>query len=461
MNRLHLEVVGSLLVVACSTAEPELPAIPEPVLDGLSAAVTRQLTGARDAALASPADPLRAGRYGMLLQAYQQDEAASDMYLRATTLAPGEFRWAYYRAYMLESLGEPEASIAAYRAALAINPGYPPAALRLANGLLSQGEHESARQSFASILEQNPESTPARVGLGQTLLASGDDSGAREVFEQVLARQESNAIAHYGLAQIMRTLGDTEAAAEHLRLFEQYRTMQPLSRDLLLSEIGGLNQSDQPSMQRARHSLSRGDVAGAIEHYEEAIRRNPGNTGARVTLVGLYSAINDFANAEKHYNGALPLVPEDVKLHFNYAFSQQRRGKHNAAIEIFGRALALNPDDADSLAYLGVSQLAIGERDAAVESLQRAVATNPQQREGNARLGHVLLENGDADQAVPYLEKATRRDDRYSITYLIVLADAWKQLGDAEAAAKARRRALGLARQFGDERADALADAEG
>lgn len=444
-------------LVGCASDTPPLE-IPSPVFDGLTTEAVSALTAARDAVAADPDDAGRAGHYGMLLQAYRQVDAAGKMYAHATALAPDEFRWAYYHAYVLETQGDPEAALAAYESAMRVNPNYAPGHLRRAQLLLVQGQQAQAREAFVTLLKQKPEFTEAAVGLGQTLMAIEDNDKAQMVFERVLVMDSNNAKAHYGLAQIKRTLGDTEAAAEHLRLFEQYRAVTRLSPDRLLSEIGELNRSDRPSMQRARNAVSRGDVQGAIGHFEEAIRRNPGNAGARVSLVGLYAAADDFVSAEKHYKGALELAPDNFKLHFSFGFSQQRRGLHAEAIEMFNRALSLNPDDADSHAYLGVSQLALGERDAALASLQKAVALNPQQREGNARLGQVLLENGDAEDAIQYLANATRRDDRYSITYLILLAEAWRQMENPDEAGKARQRALGLARRFNDERADALAE---
>lgn len=446
-----------LTLVACSGDIPPAD-VPQPVLEGLTADTAKELTSARDAVLLHPDDATRAGHYGMLLHAYRQEKIAAVMYERASQLAPEEYRWSYYHAYLLESLGDPDAAVTAYGEALRINLNYSPGHLRMANLLLSQGRESEARDQYLAILKTNPGFTPAAVGLGQAFIAMNNETAAQKVFDQVLLQDSTNAKAHYGLAQIQRSLGDTVAATEHLRLFEQFRSVQRLSPDRLLSEIGELNKSDRPSMQRARNSLSRGDVQGAIAHFEQAIERNPDNTGARVSLVGLYSAVNDFASAEKRYNEALPLVPDNAKLHFNFGFSQQRRGLHSAAIQIFGRALSLNPDDADSLAYLGVSQLTTGERDAALASFQRAVTLNPQQREGNARLGQVLLENGDAKNAVQYLTTATRRDDQYSITYLILLADALNKLNKAVEADKARQRALGLARRFNDARAETLAD---
>jgi len=449
-----------LLVLVACTGDAPLPSVPSPVLDGLPVEVAATLTAAHNAALEHPDNAGDAGRYGMLLQAYQQDGAAGQMYSRASALAPQDHRWNYYLAFMLESAGDSDAAIAAYQNAVRIDSSYMPGQLRLADLLLKLGREKEAGDIFMAILKSDPTFIPAGVGLGQALLAVGDEAAAGRVFERVLTTDTTNATAHYGMAQIQRSLGDADDAAEHLRLFEQYSKVTRLSPDRLLSEIGELNQSDRPSMQRARNSVSRGDAQGAIGHFEEAIRRNPANSSARVSLVGLYAAVGDYDNAEKYYNEALSLVPDNGKLHFSYAFSQQRRGNHEAAVEIFGRALALNPDDADAHAYLGVSQLALDDLDAALLSLGKAVAINPQQREGNARLGQLYLANGHAQDAIPLLEKATRRDDRYSITYLILLADAWQQSDNPDAAIEVRQRALALARQFGDERADALAQSD-
>lgn len=456
MKKLILSI--ALLIASCSS-KTAMPDIPSPVLDDFSTEVAATVTAAHEAALEKPNDAQLVGRYGMLLQAYQQLDAAGELYLRATTLAPKEHRWNYYRAFVLESSGNADAALEAYRNAALLKPNYSAGQLRLANLLLQQGREEEAVNTFKVILENDPAFLPAGVGLGQALLSMGNETGARNVFEQVLKFDATNATAHYSLAKITRSSGDDQAAAEHLRLFEQYSKVQPLSRDLLLSEIGVLNQSDRPSMQRARNSLSRGDLKGAIGHFEEAIRRNPENIGARVSLVGMYAAANDFERAEEQYNKAVELAPSNGKLHFSYAFSQQRRGEHATAVEIFAHALTINPDDANAHAYLGVSQLALNEPEAALASLQKAVALDPQQREANARLGHLYLENGRAEDAIPHLNSATRRDDRYSITYLIHLADAMQQQGDPRQAAVARERALVLSHKFGDERGESLTEA--
>ena len=106
-----------------ATGEARLVAIPQPNLEHMDEATQRALSSARtnlemrvtedestDEQLA-----LLYGDTGLLYQAHQVFAAADACYQNALRLAPGEFRWRYYLAYLYQYTGRLSEAADAYR----------------------------------------------------------------------------------------------------------------------------------------------------------------------------------------------------------------------------------------------------------------------------------------------------------------------------------------------------------
>jgi tetratricopeptide (TPR) repeat protein len=136
--------------------------------------------------------------------------------------------------------------------------GLTPASLRKREALKAELRdlRESARQSFEEAASADPNLVEARLRLGRVLWRLGRPEPARAAFEAVLAKYAEapqQYLAHLFLGRILEDRGELAGAEEHYR---QALAMQPLS------EIAAVAVSHarflQGDVEEARHLLSAG-----------------------------------------------------------------------------------------------------------------------------------------------------------------------------------------------------------
>ena len=104
-----------LLILALAQPAPRpgsLPDLPRVNVDNFLPAIRQQVEKVYAAAKASPNDAEANGQLGMILDAYEQYDAAETAYQRAHRLDPGSFRWLYLLGWVQEAQGRHEKAAA-------------------------------------------------------------------------------------------------------------------------------------------------------------------------------------------------------------------------------------------------------------------------------------------------------------------------------------------------------------
>ena len=152
-----------------------------------------------------------------------------------------------------------------------------------------------------------------------------------------------------------------------------------------------------------------------------------------------------FADAEKLYDKALQMAPNNVYLLSNRAVVQFRMGKFKQAEESFKKALAIAPEDAFCWSTIGIVYYSEAKYDEAVNALTKSLAINPKNPTAHNYLGITAAQKGWLEAAQKELESAIQLDPKY--------ADAWYNLAvtyttkvppDMEEARKAYKKAIEL-----------------
>ena len=121
-----------------------------------------------------------------------------------------------------------------------------------------------------------------------------------------------------------------------------------------------------------------------------------------------------FAEAEKQYDKALQLEPNNVYLLSNRAVAQFRSGKYKQAEESFKKALAISPDDAFCWSTLGIVYYSEEKYDEAVNALTKSLAINSKNPTAHNYLGITAAQKGWIEAAQKELETAVQLDPKYS-----------------------------------------------
>lgn len=388
------------LVGACGGREPAPPAMREVALPDLSRVDPTVQQQARDAYSAMQGTIARRdagaaeraaayGRVGMLLHAAEYYDAAEPAYLNAQTLAPADPRWPYYLAHLHKNRGDTARSAAAFARVLELRPDDVPTLIWLGRHHLDQGDAAKAEPLFARARAQAPRMVPALAGLGQAALARKEFARAALLLEEALAIDPSAASIHAPLAMAYRGLGDLPKAEAHLKEWKNTEILvpDPLRQELDLALDSGLafelrgvraleardfeaaagffgkgaalTPATTPLGRSLRHKLGtalymKGDVAGAVDRFEEVVafapREGLDETAAKAhySLGVLMASAGRPADAVRHLTAAVQRSPNYVEALQALGDALRRVNRDEDALRQYAAVLRINPQAADA-----------------------------------------------------------------------------------------------------------------
>ncbi|MGB8456755.1 MAG: tetratricopeptide repeat protein [Candidatus Acidiferrum sp.] len=121
----------------------------------------------------------------------------------------------------------------------------------------------------------------------------------------------------------------------------------------------------------------KGDLAGAVTEFEQAVRLQPDDPTANNALGGMLLASGRVDEAIRHLNTALKGRPDYFDAHYNLGNALATQGDYTAALAQFRAAVRLDPEDAGAEANLGSSLAEIGNLKEARLHFERALQIDP------------------------------------------------------------------------------------
>jgi tetratricopeptide (TPR) repeat protein len=287
--------------------------------------------------------------------------------------------------------------------------------------------------------------------------------------QKFLSEKPDIAWAHFQLAYAYTALKRTdEARAEYLRA----TTLDPKMSEAFLNLGILLTEKDPaaavvplrravdllPAQSRPRFLLGyalehSGDIPGAVDCYEAALRLDPRDVETIIHLGNLYVGLKRYSDAETKFRAGLELQPKSPQALLGLAKTldvekkpeaaaafrdylavqpdapgaQSRvihllleQKQYDAALTELDRADAGKPPTLDSLRSRADIQIARKKWDDAIITLQKAITLAPQDAELRGGLGRVFMQKRDFASAEKEI-KAALQMDRNNLVY-------WKDL---------------------------------
>jgi len=187
---------------------------------------------------------------------------------------PADFSAHFNLGALMLSRREIPSATAYLRDALRSEPEQPVALNTLGVALESDSRFEEAAEQFRHALRVQPGYTDARFNLANTLAAQGKLEEAAASFRQVLSAVPDDAAAREHLAAALATLGDGALSETRLEAAAGYY------RELVELEPGSADLHNNFGIVLVRS----GDLAGAIEQFQAALKADPAHQAARRNL---------------------------------------------------------------------------------------------------------------------------------------------------------------------------------
>jgi protein O-mannosyl-transferase len=150
----------------------------------------------------------------------------------------------------------------------------------------------------------------------------------------------------------------------------------------------------------------RGRLDEAIDHFEEALRREPGAFRAHSGLGSALARLGRFDEAASHYRAALRLKPDLPLAHAGLGAVRIAQGRLDEAIARCREALRLAPEAAEAHCNLGVALARQGRLAEARAEFDRALQIEPGNANAHYNLGRLLAEQGRLEEAAAEAEAA-------------------------------------------------------
>ena len=126
-----------------------------------------------------------------------------------------------------------------------------------------------------------------------------------------------------------------------------------------------------------------------------------------------------------------------------------RQGNFAVAVTALRKAVELKPDYAEARTWLGEALDRQGRPREAVEHFQSALAAEPSNRLAQVELARILLSLGRGKEAIPPLTSALQVNDSRSSLVLVMLAEAYRSIGEGARSRQYLEQALGRVRNEG------------
>jgi tetratricopeptide (TPR) repeat protein len=148
-----------------------------------------------------------------------------------------------------------------------------------------------------------------------------------------------------------------------------------------------------------------GDVLGAIDAYQAALRLDPKQPGVHSNLGAAYVKLGKYDEAIRQYQQALAIDAANPAFRFNLALAYYKAARLPEAIEAFQATLAVNPDNKAAVLLLGDALLQTGRFPQVIEILTPHDSQFQSDLGFAYVLGTALLRTGDRDRGQVYLDR--------------------------------------------------------
>ncbi len=329
---------------------------------------------------------LRSGRDAMQRGDLAQAER---LFQRAVATAPSLADASLGLGLVQLRRGESDAAAKSLAHAAALNPQLQGPHLFLGIAQYQAGQNEAAMASLRAELALNPDNLEALTWSGIVGLGSGRPDQAIAPLDHAVALKPNDPQLLYYQAKAHEGIAKTALG----RLYQ----LDPDSALVHRAMAEDLAESGQPEK--------------AIDEYQTALRKQPGDADMLDALAEQQQKLSRFDDAAKTYQQELTLNPNSPLARYNLGKIDVEHGKPAEGVTLLREAVAAHARPAPTDFYLGLGLAELGQNEEAAHWLEQSLASQPSafiEQSAFFQLARVyqhLNRKADAERAIEQLKR--------------------------------------------------------
>ena len=276
-------------------------------------------------------------------------------------------------AVLLADQGDSKMAEFHYMEALKIKPDDKDTNMNYGNLLVRQGRLDEAAEQYINAIKNNPNYVEAYNSLGIAYVQRGDWQKAIEHFRMAVKINPDYPDAQNNLKMALMQKQVKESAS----------TKHSVDSGAEISTFSG-------RMMAGTSLMKKGNLEGAIQHFQEALNIEPENINAHVSMGLALGYKRNFDGAISHFRTAIKINPRIPEIYNSLAVALAYTGKTDAAIVQLKKALQINPRFAKAHNTWGVMLAKSGKIDEGIDHLRKAIAIDHEYTEAKNNLELVL-----------------------------------------------------------------------
>ena len=391
----------------------------------------------------------------------RRDEALRDL-TEALRLDPNN-SWAFAARGRIHNYnGNTEQALADFSEAIRLNPNdFHALELRAAINL-ARHDVDKAIADFQEAIRARPNYAPLYFALGEARTRKNDWRGALASFDAAIRIDENYSTAYKRRAEIYELQHEWQKAMSdraRARLLAEYESAELSSAQTpATAPPPGQNEIEQGDT-----SLATGQLDRAIEHYNRVLAMPLAATHASIIYMNrgtAYLRKNQLDDAQRDYDKAIAEDPKNAAAYMNRGLVRGRMKQPEAAVADFTSAITVNEQFGEAYLYRAFAREEARDSAGAIADFQKAIELNaPGVDRALNSLAWLRATSPDASlrnaaEAVEFASRACELTRWQNAGYVDTLAAAYAEKGDFDKAVELQRKAVELATEPSDRRAE-------
>ncbi len=373
-----------------------------PVPDNLSTLEPIVAKSLYDALAKAATDPT-SNNLATLAKIYESLEfhtSAAELFTRAETSDPDDFRLPYYLGCILQLNGQTDAAIQKLTRSLTLNPNYPLTHARLGQLHINANQLDQARTHLTRYTQLAPDDWLGYVGLGRIAYIQQRYNDALQSLTRAVTLGPSDFQAHYHLGRTLNALGKTADAQHHLNLAASLpKGMWFHHRDPLMLELDRATGSVKNLIDEFERLLPTADWPRLTKLAATIIQRRPDDIIMLGNLASLYRKQNRLDDADRILKRATQLAPENLRLQIINAEILLTRKQYDHARDAANAILLDHPDDPAANNVLARAAYMLKNYAIAESAMRIAINTDPDDTSKQLVFAEILLQRRKLQEA--------------------------------------------------------------